>query len=44
MDRRPSASYMSFVASTAKNIVDPRTTIVPDPKNPKAAKIVPVSK
>lgn len=44
MNRQPSANYMSFVASTAKKILDPQTKILPDPKNPKSAKIMAIKK
>ena len=37
--RQPTAAYMTFVQSVAKKILDPKTVLKPDPKNPKCVAI-----
>jgi len=33
--RQPTAAYMTFVQSVAKKVLDPKTVMKPDTKNPK---------
>jgi hypothetical protein len=40
MSRQPSTSYMKFVDSVARKMLDPETTVAVTPKHPKRAKII----